>query len=583
MYFLALATDYDGTIATDGEVDTETLAALEAFKRTGRRLILVTGRRVDSLRRAFPRLKLFERVVAENGAVLFDPVTEEERSVASEPSPDLIARLRERGVTPLSVGKSIIATRRPNETIVLEAIRELGLELQIVFNKGAVMVLPANVNKATGLAAALRELELSAHNVAGVGDAENDHAFLESCGCSAAVSNAIPSLLESVDLRLAGRAGAGTAEFMRMIEERDLRILSPERQGLRLGATAQGEDVYIEPSLGAVLIAGSSGIGKSTLATALTERMAERGLEFCVLDPEGDYAELEHAVSKGDAKSPPVTGEIVDLIRKLGASVVVNTQALDLAERPEFFVKLLPQILSLRVRTGRPHWLLVDEAHHLLEARRHDISGILPESMPGTIYVTVHPDAMAPGALRAVEYVLALGPAATKTIETYCATIGEPAPETMPVPAEDEVLLWARSSGGPPITVRAMEPKQVRHRHKRKYAAGELDADRSFYFRGREGKLNLRAQNLMIFVQLAQGLDAETWQFHREGGHYSRWFRDVIKDPELAAEAAAIEGDATFDATASRERLLAVVERRYTAQAEAPRNWREERDRPAPA
>ena len=133
MYFLALATDYDGTIATDGEVDTETLAALEAFKRTGRRLILVTGRRVDSLRRAFPRLKLFERVVAENGAVLFDPVTEEERSVASEPSPDLIARLRERGVTPLSVGKSIIATRRPNETIVLEAIRELGLELQIVF------------------------------------------------------------------------------------------------------------------------------------------------------------------------------------------------------------------------------------------------------------------------------------------------------------------------------------------------------------------------------------------------------------------------------------------------------------------
>ena len=49
----------------------------------------------------------------------------------------------------------------------------------MIFNKGAVMILPSGVNKATGLAAALEELGLSPHNVVGVGDAENDHAFLE--------------------------------------------------------------------------------------------------------------------------------------------------------------------------------------------------------------------------------------------------------------------------------------------------------------------------------------------------------------------------------------------------------------------
>lgn len=584
MYFLALATDYDGTIASDGEVSAETLAAMEAFKRTGRKLILVTGRRMDSLKRVFPRVTLFDRIVAENGALLYDPATEEEKAVAPPPSADLVELLTRRGVTPLSVGKSIVATFRPHETIVLEAIQELGLELQIIFNKGAVMVLPANVNKATGLAAALHDLELSPHNVVGVGDAENDHALLKSCGCSAAVANAIASLSDAVDLRLAGRAGAGTVELMRRIEAEDIRLLRPERQGLLLGkATGTGEDVYIEPYPGAALIAGSSGVGKSTLATALTERMAERGLDFCVFDPEGDYAELEHAVSKGDAKTPPAPDEILDVLRKLGASVVVNTQGLNLAERPEFFVKLLPQILSLRARTGRPQWLIVDEAHHLLESRRRDIPRILPEAIPAAIYVTVHPDAMAASALEGVEYVLALGPGAPKTVETFCATVDVPVPSPLPVPADDEVLFWARSSGRLPFTVKVVKPKQARDRHKRKYAEGELDADRSFYFRGREGKLNLRAQNLMIFVQLAEGLDEDTWQFHREGGHYSRWFGDVIKDPDLAAEAAAVEQDGALDATTSRERIIAAVERRYTASAEAPRNWREERDTPRPS
>jgi len=370
---------------------------------------------------------------------------------------------------------------------------------------------------------------------------------------------------------------------MRGIEEDDIRLLPPDREGLRLGTARSGEDVYIEPYPGAALIAGSSGVGKSTLATALTERMAERGLEFCVFDPEGDYAELEHAVSKGDAKTAPVPDEILDVLRKLGASVVVNTQALNLDERPEFFLKLLPQILSLRARTGRPQWLVVDEAHHLLESRRSDVPGILPESIPATIYITVHPDAMAASALAGVEYVLALGPAAGKTIERFCATIGIPVPERLPVPAADEVLFWSRSSGRAPFPVKVVKPKQARDRHKRKYAEGELDPDRSFYFRGRDGKLNLRAQNLMIFVQLAQGLDEDTWRFHREGGHYSQWFRDVIKDPELAAEAAGAEGDAALDAAGSRERIVAAVERRYTASAEAPRNWREERNKPRPA
>ena len=117
---------------------------------------------------------------------------------------------------PVLAGRCIVATWEPHQHAVLEAIRELGLELQIIFNKGAVMVLPAGTSKASGLEAALALLELSPHNVVGIGDAENDHAFLRLCGCGVAVANALPLLKENADFvtempRGAGVAGAGSA------------------------------------------------------------------------------------------------------------------------------------------------------------------------------------------------------------------------------------------------------------------------------------------------------------------------------------------------------------------------------------
>src|SRR5262249_17001068 len=156
-----------------------------------RKLVLVTGRELPDLKRVFPELAIFDRVVAENGALLYRPDTRETTLLGDEAPVELVRRL-EKARIPLSVGRSIVATVEPHEKAVLEAIRDLGLEMQIIFNRGSVMILPAGVNKATGLAAALDELGLSAHNAVGIGDAENDHAFLRLCGVSAAVANALP-------------------------------------------------------------------------------------------------------------------------------------------------------------------------------------------------------------------------------------------------------------------------------------------------------------------------------------------------------------------------------------------------------
>jgi hydroxymethylpyrimidine pyrophosphatase-like HAD family hydrolase len=219
MHIRTLATDYDGTIATHGTVDPDTLAALRKLRDAGGTLILVTGREMPQLREVFPELRLFHLVVAENGGLLYWPETGREKPLCDAPEEAFVRALRDRGVSPLSVGKVIVATYEPHEVTVLEVIRDLGLERQVIFNKGAVMVLPSGINKASGLTRALEELGIDASSVAGVGDAENDHALLQLCGVGAAVANALPSLKDHADLLLDRSHGAGVAQLVdRMLD-----------------------------------------------------------------------------------------------------------------------------------------------------------------------------------------------------------------------------------------------------------------------------------------------------------------------------------------------------------------------------
>jgi HAD superfamily hydrolase (TIGR01484 family) len=226
MRFTALATDYDGTIADDGIVSKSTLEALRRVRKSSRKLIMVTGRELPDLLSVCPDIKLFDLVVAENGAILFDPDSEEERVLAPAPSQELVLRLREKGVPDVSVGRSIIALWKPHEIEALKAIQELGLEAQIVFNKQAVMILPSSVNKATGLAAALERLGLDAANVVAIGDAENDHSFIEACGFGVAVQNAIPSLKDRVHHVTKSARGAGASELIADLLADDLKALT---------------------------------------------------------------------------------------------------------------------------------------------------------------------------------------------------------------------------------------------------------------------------------------------------------------------------------------------------------------------
>ncbi|HEY9237101.1 MAG TPA: HAD hydrolase family protein [Phenylobacterium sp.] len=561
MQLIALATDYDGTLAHHGLVDGPTIAALERLKSAGRKLLMVTGRELTDLQRVFDRFDLFDLIVAENGSLLYFPENREERLVSTAPPPELVAGLEARGVSPLSVGRGIVATWEPNEGAVLETIQELGLEWQIIFNKGAVMVLPPGVNKATGLEAALADMGFSPLNVVGIGDAENDHAFLSACGASVAVANALDAVKGTADLVTPSDHGAGVAEAIEtmLAEPSQLAILAAHRRRVLVGPDA---DAAILPDQGTVLIAGSSGLGKSTLATALLEKLQAQGFQLCVLDPEGDYDDLEGAVVIGDAKHEPVIHEALAVLEKPDAPPLsINMLGLSVQERPGFFREAILRVCELRAAKARPHWLLVDEAHHMLPAGGEGP----PAELGPAILVTVHPDKIAHQALEAVKVLLAVGPQAGEVVESFCKAVGAAVPFVPPAPGEDMVLFWSRAQKAGPRWVHADPPRQEHKRHTRKYAEGELGEDKSFYFRGPDGALNLRAQNLRLFMQIADGVDDATWLHHLHRGDYARWFREAIKDDGLADEAQVLQD--SQDAPTTRAAMREMIERRYTPPA----------------
>ena len=221
MKFAALATDYDGTLAHDGRVDDDTLNALKDARAGGLRLLLVTGRELSDLANTFSHITLFDRVVAENGAVLLNPGTSTVRLLGASPPPALLEALTQRKV-PFSVGHSIVATVTPHERVVAAAIEELSLSWHIIYNKHAVMVLPLSITKATGLAEALAELDIAAEETVGVGDAENDVPFLERCGRAVAVANALPGVIAIADLVTMAERGAGVRETIERLRAGDL-------------------------------------------------------------------------------------------------------------------------------------------------------------------------------------------------------------------------------------------------------------------------------------------------------------------------------------------------------------------------
>ena len=459
MRYTAIALDYDGTIAHDGIVPPHVLDGLSRLKATGRKLLLVTGRELDELLGIFPGITLFDRVVAENGALLYRPATQERKDLGEPPPAAFIERLQAEGV-PLSIGNTIVATVRPHETAVLQAIADLGLEYQVIFNKGAVMVLPPGCNKASGLRAALAEIGLSPRNVVASGDGENDHALFELSEYSAAVANAVPKLKDAADHVTRGHHGDGVLEIVSGLIEHDLAQMPPRkpRRTLCVGKDETGADVVLPRRRASILATGASEDTRE-FCSAVLERLCKKGYQVCVLDTRGDFLDFKPAVVFGTLQVAPAVAEVFSALEKPDVQAVVCLAAVPEEERQLFVERLLVPLRKLREATGRPHWILLDEASEILPASAHeeDSPGIAAEN---TIYVTADPTALAPAILSAVHGVVACGDGAGAMIDAFAAAVSWGAP-TLPdrAPHDHEALVWFRRSERPVALVHVARVK----------------------------------------------------------------------------------------------------------------------------
>lgn len=216
MKFEAIACDYDSTLAHEGRVAPVTLTELRRVRASGRKLILITGRTLRDLQAVFPEISIFNLIIVENGALVFDPVTGAEEPLCAPPAPELMDALKKRNV-PFAPGRCVIATYRPYQSVVQQVIDELNLDLEIILNRESVMILPHGIDKASGLGVALERLNLASSEVVGIGDAENDLSFVLRCGLSVAVANAIDSLKREADYVTQGIDGAGVSEIIEQV------------------------------------------------------------------------------------------------------------------------------------------------------------------------------------------------------------------------------------------------------------------------------------------------------------------------------------------------------------------------------
>lgn len=562
MFFLGVAVDYDGTIAQHGSVDADTLAALERIRASGRRLVLVTGRQLEAITAAFPHYRMFDRLVLENGAVLHDPAEDRTEVLSAPPDVRLVDLLRRRATVPIEVGRSIVAGWEPDQAVFLEAVHTLGLEVQLIFNKGALMLLPTGVNKASGLRAAAKEMGVKPSALVGMGDAENDHSFLSICGCSCAVSNAVASLKAEVDLVAPNDHGAGVQWLADRLLALDSAMVPGDRHGLPIGTSSEGAVIRLLAHQGNVLVVGPSGTGKSSLVALICEAAWRGGLGFSAIDPEGDYPRLQGA-SVLDLGRPGTAMDEYDTLLAAEINPVVLLRGVEASKRADFIRSAIQMAVASNARGGHPAYLVVDEAHEGLGS-----ANALPDAGgPCIVLATLSPRLISAEALETIWTIIAFGADALALVAEFCAMTDTPMPDlgrNAPLPM---ALIWRR---GGVLTGFVPHSPQRRHvRHAGKYATGDVGRERSFYFRGRHNTHLVAAKNLYEFIEAARRLPTDVWSHHLRTGDVSRWFRGVVRDDRLADLADALARAERHDPAESLSQLSGLITERYCVPTEA--------------
>lgn len=555
MKFAALALDYDGTIAVDGHFDSAVREAVADARRRGIVVILVTGRRLEDLRRAAGDLTCFDAVVAENGAVVEFPSSGRHVSLGHAPRAVLLDELRRRGVA-FVAGESIVEAEASQARTILDAVRELEQPLVIAFNRGRLMVLPQAVAKSTGLRQALLALRTSIHNTVGVGDAENDHDLLDACEVGVAVAWGSAALRAVADEIIPGTGPSAVADYIRGLVQQPR--LSPAQMGRRrlvLGRQYDGAEVSLTIRGRTILIAGEPGTGKSWLAGLVCEQAILQGYCVCIVDPEGDYRSLEAlpgVMTLGGDDPPPQARELLRALRHPDVSTIVDLSKLSHNDKRDYLQTMLPLLVRFRRATGLPHKILLDEAHHFLSGPNY--SELIDSEFASYILVTYRVSGLAAGLRTNDDTVVMVTHESDDDEIAALLAMCRPQPCASVSPAvfrdlhtNEAALLPGVEEAHDKVRRFQMAPRLTSHvRHRSKYLDMPVAPAQAFVFT-RDARAVARARTLKEFIGLLAALPDDLLLPHLHRHDFSRWIADVFRDRPLAAHLHRVEGQVERD------------------------------------
>lgn len=553
-YLNVVALDLDGTISIAGLPHPDTLAAIDTARMSGIAVLLATGRMHRELNAEFPGLTgHFDALVLENGAVVVSGGRA--RAVTPPLDPALDALLAERGV-PFRKGRVLRALDGEYAPAAVQAIGDLGVDHQVVHNRGAAMILPAGVTKGTGLVAALADCHRSPHNAVAVGDAENDLALLEAAEVGAAVPDSVPSLLRRADIVLGPGPGNGIPALLGGALLDGTSPLCPQRHWVPIGLFDDDRVARVPGSQATVLVSGEPCSGKSYLTGLLAEQWITAGYVVLVVDPEGDHtvlAELPNVQLADVSPRGPEPVEVLATLTQALDSVVLDLSSLPEAARADYVRRLLPATEAARIAYGLPHWVVLDEAHL---GRMPVGEPTRPVFGPGCLVASYRLDEIR-DLIRPNQVVV--------TLETH------PPEQALGARAPRRATLTTDTERRRPFTVARRRTTHVRHEHK--YVTQPLPPHRRFYFRTATGR-QLVAGTIPELRNAIRTCEPEALGFHIDRGDLSRWVTEILADAELGTELARIELSVAEDRVRSleraRQRMVRAVTDRYLHDAGPP-------------
>ncbi|PSR15333.1 MAG: hypothetical protein DA408_03510 [Bacteroidetes bacterium] len=556
MHLNIFALDLDGTLAENDQVAPATWKILRKAKSKGFRFILVTGRRLEELAAIGPFETYFEAIVAENGAVIHfvasDTVIMPFGSVAA----DIIQELGTLNI-PVTRGMAIAATWKPHDQQILNVLAARGFPVTLEYNREAVMLLPPGATKGTGLLAALQELGYSYHNVLAIGDAENDRSLFSTAEYAVAVANADPGIKKTTDLTLALPNGAGIQQFMDgLINNKNTLHSTRSKHLITLGKKRDQSPFqlstfhFIDGNLG---VFGASGSGKSWLSGLLAEALLLKDYQICIIDPEGDHRNIKkfpHTILLGGtAVPPPALDQVATLLEYSTLNIILDLSLYTKDQQIVYVQDLLQLFCSLRNRRGKPHWILLEEAHYFCSSNDDQITLLLHRLMEqgGLSLVSYRPSQLAPDLLKKLDQWLFTYTKSQEELEAIKTMLPESAIQEHDFPAclfllgNQQAYYCSKNKPDTPLVATTLIEfsnlsRMVPHvRHLHKYLHAPLARDKQFFFKndGQDKKL-LVAANLHDFSEMLPQLPMSVLKYHLYRGDFKNWLQHSVHDHELA-------------------------------------------------